>query len=97
MLAQELGYLDSAREVGGRGRVVNDRNPAINAVNKSDTPVVPKKPLNKGQPAEAVEGRGVTEGNAGELPAGRTQSRETASKRLDGIRQAERFGVSQPR
>ena len=48
------------------------------------------KPLNKGQPAEAVEGRGVTEGNAGEPPAGRTQSRETGSKRLDGIRQAAR-------
>ena len=74
---------------GGAGKV-NDRNPAINAVEKSDTPVIPMKPLNKGQPAEAVEGRGVTEGNAGEPPAGRTQSRETGSKRLDGIRQAAR-------
>jgi len=30
------------------------------------------------QPAEVVEGRGVAEGNAGETPADRTQSREKA-------------------
>ena len=72
---------------GGAGKV-NDRNPAINVIEKSDTPIVPKKPPNNGQPAEAVEGRGVAKGNAEEPPAGRTQSRETASMGLEGIREA---------
>jgi hypothetical protein len=52
---------------GGVGKV-KDRNPAIYAAKKSDTPIVPKKLPNKGAPAEAVEGRGVANGNAGETP-----------------------------
>ena len=63
-------------------------NAVIHAVEKSDTPILPKKQSNKGQPAETVEGRGVAEGNAGEPPAGRTQGRETASTGLEGIREA---------
>ena len=51
-------------------------------------PIVPKKPPNNGQPAEAVEGRGVAKGNAGETPAGRTQRRVPASRGLEGIREA---------
>ena len=51
-------------------------------------PIVPKKPPNKGRPAEAVEGRGVAKGNAGETPADRTQSRKPASSGLEGIREA---------
>ena len=92
---------------GGTGKV-EDRNPVIHVVEKSDTPIVPRKPSNKGESAEAVEGRGVAEGNAGETPAGRTQSREPASKGLEGIREAarkdgthpypeERFHVKHPR
>ena len=61
---------------GGAGKV-KDRNPVIDVAEKSDTPVVLGKPPNNGKPAEAVEGRGVAEGNAGEAPAGRTQRRET--------------------
>ena len=72
---------------GGTGKV-DDRTPVIHVVEKSDTPIVPGKPPNKGEPAEAVEGRGVAKGNAGETPAGRTQSRESASKGLEGIREA---------
>ena len=34
-----------------------------------------------------MEGRCAAKGNAGELPAGRTPSRETASKGLEGIRE----------
>lgn len=46
---------------------------AVDAVEKSDTPVVPKKLPNKGgNPAEAMEGRGVAKGNAFDSPAGRT-------------------------
>ena len=73
---------------GGAGK--GNRNPAINAAEKSDTPIVPEKPPNKGKPAEEVEGRGVAKGNAGEPPACRTQSREQASKGLEGIREAAR-------
>jgi len=79
---------------GGAGK--GNRNPAINADEKSDAPIVPEKPPNKGQAsflieecsAEAVEGRGAAKGNAGETPAGRTQRRETASKGIEGIREA---------
>ena len=73
---------------GGAGK--GNRNPAINAAEKSDTPIVPEKPPNKGKPAEAVEGRGVAKGNAGETPTGRIQSREPVSMGLEGIREAAR-------
>jgi len=73
----------------GRGR--QSRNPAVDADEKSDTPVVPKNLPNKGaHPAEAVEGRGVAEGNAGEAPTHRTQSRGRVSMGLEGVREAAR-------
>jgi len=71
----------------GAGKV-EDRNPVIHIAEKSDTSIIPKKPPNKGQPAEAVEGRGVAKGNAGEAPAGRTPSLEPALTGLERIRQA---------
>jgi RNA-directed DNA polymerase len=73
----------------GRAGKVNDRNPAIDADEKSDTPIVPKKLSNKGKlPAEMEEGRGVAKGNADESPASRTQSRKhDASTGLEGIRE----------
>ena len=74
---------------GGTGKV-EDRNPVVDAVEKSDTPIVPGKPPNKGTPAEAVEGRGVAKGNAGEATTCRTQSREQVSSGLEGIREAAR-------
>ena len=73
----------------GRGR--QSRHPAIDADEKSDTLVVPKKLPNKGDnPAEVVEGRGVAEGNAGEAPTHRTQSRGRVSMGLEGVREAAR-------
>ena len=83
----EVSAVPGAARPGGAGKV-KDRNPAIDVAENSDTPIVPKKPPNEGQPEEAVEGRGVAEGNAGEAPAGRTQSREPASTGLEGIRKA---------
>lgn len=72
--------------LGGEGA---SHKAAIDAVEKSDTPIVPKKLPNKGgNPAEAMEGRGVAKGNAFDSPAGRTPSRETASTGLEGIREA---------
>ena len=71
-----------------RAGKVNDRTPAIDAGEKSDTSIVPKKPSNKGDdPAEADEGRGVAKGNALETPASRTPSRnKRASMGLEGVR-----------
>lgn len=66
---------------------------ATHAVEKSDMPILSKKQPNKGQPAEAVEGRGVAEGNAFDSPADRTQSRETASMGLEGIQEAAKKDV----
>lgn len=75
-----------------RAGKVNDRNPAIYADEKSDTPIVPRKlPNNGDNPAEAMEGRGVAKGNADESPACRTQSRDKhASMGLEGVREAAR-------
>ena len=83
----EVLAVPGAIRPGGAGKV-NNRNPAINAVEKSDTPIVPGKPPNKGEPAEAVEGRGVAKGNAGETPMDRTQCRTPVSQGLEGIREA---------
>lgn len=83
----EVSAVPGATRPGGAGKV-KDRNPAIDTAEKSDMLIVPKKPPNNGESAEAVEGRGVAKGNAGEAPADRTQRRETASTGLEGIRKA---------
>jgi group II intron reverse transcriptase/maturase len=72
----------------GAGKV-KDRNPVIDADEKSDTSIVPKKPSNKGiPPAETVEERDVAKGNVDQSPASRTQSRNhDASTGLEGIRE----------
>ena len=70
---------------GGAGK--GNRNPAIDAVEKSDVFVVPKKRPNKGQSAEDVEGRGAAKGNADESPACRTPSRESALTGLERVRE----------
>ena len=69
------------------GAEKGNRNPAIHAVEKSDAPIVPKKPPNKGKPAEAVEGRGAAKGNAEESPACRTPGRESALTGLERVRE----------
>src|SRR5690554_6896024 len=70
-------------------------NPVINADEKSDTSIVPRKLANKDRPmgcsAERMEGRGVTKGNADKPPACRTQSRDyDASMALEDIRKLAR-------
>lgn len=66
--------------------------PPMHGIQKSDGPVVPTKPPNKGAraPAEVVEGRGPTEGNTDEQNATRTQRRIVAPNALDRVRQAAR-------
>jgi hypothetical protein len=54
---------------------------------KSDSPIVPAKLPNKAEAAEAVEGRGLTEGNANQQNTPRTQSRNVdVSSALDRMR-----------
>ncbi len=64
----------------------------MNADEKSDKIIVPKKRPNKGGTslAEAVEERILPKGNAGQTTAVRTQSRAAASSGLAGVRQAAR-------
>ena len=75
----------------GAGKA-QSRNPVVDVDEKSDTPVVSKKLPNNGKPAEVVEKRGVAKGNVTQIPARRTQSRESASMSLDDIRQVARRG-----
>ena len=87
----EISSAPGATAPGGAGKA-KSRNPADPRGEKSDTPVVPEKPPNKGMhPAEMVEGRGAAKGNADQAPAPRTQSRTScASMGLEGVRQAAR-------
>lgn len=78
-------------ELPGGAEKARGRNAAIDAVEKSDTPIVPAMPSNKGEPAEVVEGRGVTKGNTQESPACRTQSRESALTGLARVRETARM------
>ena len=77
---------------GAPGRVgkAEGRHPTMNGPGKSDRPIVPGKPPNKAErsAAEAVEGRGLAKGNAGQQNAPRTQSRVGAPSALDRVRQA---------
>ena len=72
-------------EFGSMGRPgkAKGRNSGVHAWGKSDDPVVPEKPPNKGEhlsPAEAVEGRRSTKGSMMAEAASRTQSRIDASR-----------------
>src|SRR5262245_36429583 len=63
-----------------------------NGRGKSDSFVVPEKPLNKTRQlaAEAVEGRELAKGNSVENNTRRTQCREGVPSALDRVRQAAR-------
>jgi len=83
-------------EVGMAGRLekATSRTSGTYACGKSDRPIVPKKPPNNGglamPPAEAVEERGLTEGNTGQTAVPRTQSRTRTSNGLAGVRRVAR-------
>jgi len=83
----EISSVPEPRGAGGTGKA-QSRNPVAHAGEKSDTPVVPKKPSNKGDdPAEMVEERSVAKGNVSKNPAPRNPSRtKVASKGLEGVR-----------
>ena len=78
----EVSTVPDGLKSGGTGK--GNHNPVINAVEKSDTPIVSKKLPNKARPAEGVEKRGVAKGSVIEFPICRTQSRKTS---VDEIQQ----------
>jgi len=88
--SSEISTTAGASVPGGAGK--DDlHEPCPVLAEKSDTLIVPQKRPNAGNPAEAVEGRGVTKGNADEPPASRTLSRnKRASMGLEGVREAAR-------
>lgn len=87
----EVSSVPAPCGAGGAGKA-KSRNPAIDADEKSDTPILPEKPPNKrGHPMEVVEGRGVAKGSTDKTPAPRTQCRTScASTGLEGVREAAR-------
>src|SRR3990167_8834558 len=79
----EISSVPEAPESGGTGKA-QSHNPVAHADEKSDTPVVPEKPSNKGKsPAEMVEERGVAKGNASKNPVPRTPSRDKVASMGD--------------
>jgi len=81
----EISSVPDGAMSGGAGK--GNHTPAAYADEKSDASVVPEKPPNKGQPAEAVEGREAAKGNADESPAYRTPCRESALTGLERVRE----------
>ena len=62
---------------------------------KSDRPIVPAKPPNKAEAAEAVEGRGLAKGKTPKRNVSRTQSRKHMSRMLERMRGAPSRGKSE--
>lgn len=95
-LAREPGGLVLARGrwPTGRDGKSKDEKPEMNEHEKSDGPIVPAKPPNKGtgeapRPAEVVEGRGPAKGNPGQGDTSQTQGWGTdVPSALERIRQA---------
>ena len=80
------------RETGRLEKATNHTS-NMNALGKSDGRIVPTKPPNNGQelqPAEAVEGRRPTKGNAQQTATLRTQGRDRVSIGLLRVRKAAR-------
>jgi group II intron reverse transcriptase/maturase len=87
----EISVAPDATTSGNSGKA-KCRTPEKPTAEKSDAFVLPGKPLNKGaNPAETVEGRSAAKGNAEQIPAPRTQSRNScASTGLERVREAAR-------
>jgi len=81
------GTVERVGKAGGR-------TPAMYGHGKSDGHIVPEKSSNNGEaevsPAEKMEGRRPTKGNAPQTAAHRTLSRVRASTGLRGVREAAR-------
>ena len=86
--ARKLGDLIRIRTCAGPAREGRSRTPSMNADEKSDEVVVPRKRPNNGRrlPAEVVEGRASPEGNSRQAAVVRTLSRDATSIRLAAVR-----------
>ena len=84
----EVSLVSDGELSDGAGK--GNRNPAIHASEKSDTPIVSKKLPNKARPAEEVEKRGVAKGSVVEFPICRTQCRKQVSKEFNDAREVVR-------
>lgn len=93
----EISSVPGEAKPGGAEK--GNHNAAIYADEKSDAPVVLKKPANKEsfypnwekRTAEWVEGRGAAKGNTDESTARRTPSRESAKTGLERVREAAKW------
>jgi hypothetical protein len=87
----EISIAPGAETPGSTGKA-DGHKPGTEAVEKSDSLIVPRKPSNKGEhPTETVEGRGEAKGNAEQTSASRTLSRTScASTSLERVRKAAR-------
>ena len=91
-----VSFMGAERSEKARGH-----NTDMDVSGESDSSIVPKKPANKGgvpQPAESVEGRGLTKENTEQSLLDRTQSRNSdgtpfvaRSRGLLGVRETVRF------
>ena len=97
-----VSFMGADRSEKARGH-----NTDMDVTGESDSSIVPKKPANKGgvpQPAELVEGRGLTKENTEQSLLDRTQCRnsdgtafEARSRGLLGVREAVRCARQHPR
>ena len=86
--ARNLGGLTRARTGAGPAREGRGRTPSMDAGEKSDEAIVPRKRPNKGRqlPAEVVEGRASPKGNSRQAAVVRTLRRVATSIRLAAVR-----------
>lgn len=71
----EISVVPGAVCLGGAGKV-KSHTPVIYATEKSDIPIVSRKPPNKDRSAEGVEKRGIAKGSVEGFPVCRTQRRK---------------------
>jgi len=99
---RETPVVPVVREAAGRRENAMSDESFMHAAGESHDCVVPTKAPNKDPrgSAEGPEGRRSIKENAGESNPSRTQSRETGSRGLAGVREAEpleRFCAKHPR
>ena len=89
---REIPPAPAAEGLAGRPEKASGRTSGMYAGGKSDSPIVPMKPPNKGDaevsPAEEVEERGLTKGNTQQSATPRTQGRAGVSNGLLRVREA---------
>jgi group II intron reverse transcriptase/maturase len=91
---REIPLATRSAKASGPPRESSEESPRMNASGKSDGPIRPQKPANKGggrpSSAESVEERGPAKGNSDQTGSLRTQSRGGLSPGLDRVRQVAR-------